>query len=81
MFKMNIRNFFHEYVHVRLVQFYEILVYFFDLSSVARKTGLIRYFMGHHLPKFAHKHDIITFGGVGRVSSWNRDGNANWQVL
>lgn len=50
------------------------------IKSVARKTGLIRYFMGHHLPKFAHKHDIITFGGVGRVSSWNRDGNANWQI-
>ena len=36
--------------------------------------------MGHHLPKFSHKYDIITFGGVGRVSSWDREGNANWQV-
>ncbi|XP_061189984.1 uncharacterized protein LOC133197792 isoform X2 [Saccostrea echinata] len=50
------------------------------IKSVARKTGLIRYLMGHHLPKFSHKYDIITFGGVGRVSSWDREGNANWQV-
>lgn len=76
MFKMNITNFF--FMNMKK---FDVHVYFFDLSSVARKTGLIRYFMGHHLPKFAHKHDIITFGGVGRVSSWNRDGNANWQVL
>ncbi|XP_062582236.1 uncharacterized protein LOC134244004 isoform X2 [Saccostrea cucullata] len=49
-------------------------------KSVARKTGLLRYLMGHHLPKFSHKYDIITFGGVGRVSSWDREGNVNWQV-
>lgn len=65
-------------LYVRLVYFYEILVYLFDFFSVVRKIGLIRYFMGYYFFKFVYKYDIIIFGGVGRVSFWNRDGNVNW---
>ncbi|KAK3086371.1 hypothetical protein FSP39_017480 [Pinctada imbricata] len=51
------------------------------IRSVAKKSGFFRYLLGHHLPTVSQKYDIITFASVGRISSWDKEGNANWQTL
>ncbi|XP_005100799.1 uncharacterized protein LOC101859492 [Aplysia californica] len=50
------------------------------IKSVARKTGLLRHFLGHNLFQ-DNSYDVIVFGGLGRVSSVGIDGNIHWQTL
>ncbi|KAJ8302911.1 hypothetical protein KUTeg_019307, partial [Tegillarca granosa] len=39
------------------------------IKSVARKSGFFRYLLGHHLPTKTTQYDIITLGGMGKVST------------
>ena len=50
------------------------------IKSISRKTGILRYLLGHHLPTDKHPYDIITMGSYGRISSYDKEGNINWQV-
>lgn len=50
------------------------------IKSLARKTGVLRHFLGHNLFE-DNSYDIITFGGLGRVSSIGLDGTIHWQTL
>lgn len=53
--------------------------FFFSILSMARKTGVLRHFLGHNLFE-ENTYDIITYGGLGRVSSLGLDGTIHWQV-
>ena len=48
-------------------------------GSVARKSGVLRHFLGHNLFE-DHTYDVITYGSLGRVSSIALDGTIHWQV-
>ncbi|KAH9509481.1 hypothetical protein Btru_045998 [Bulinus truncatus] len=50
------------------------------IKSLARKTGVLRHFLGHNLFE-DNSYDIIIFGGLGRVSSLGLDGTVHWQTL
>ncbi|XP_063439714.1 uncharacterized protein LOC134721003 isoform X1 [Mytilus trossulus] len=50
------------------------------IKSISRKTGILRHLLGHHLPTSKQPYDIITMGSYGRVSSYDKEGNVNWQV-
>ncbi|GFN86010.1 fggap repeat domain containing protein [Plakobranchus ocellatus] len=50
------------------------------IKSVARKSGVLRHFLGHNLFE-DNTYDIITYGGLGRVSSIGLDGTIHWQTL
>lgn len=50
------------------------------IKKISRKTGIFRYLLGHHLPTDNQPYDIITMGSYGRVSSYDKEGNINWQV-
>ncbi|CAG5124890.1 unnamed protein product [Candidula unifasciata] len=49
------------------------------IKSVARKSGVLHHFLGHRLFE-ENTYDIITFGGLGRVSSIGIDGTIHWQT-
>ena len=55
-------------------------IYIHLFFSISRKTGILRYLLGHHLPTDKHPYDIITMGSYGRISSYDKEGNINWQV-
>ncbi|XP_021352758.1 uncharacterized protein LOC110449917 isoform X1 [Mizuhopecten yessoensis] len=50
------------------------------IDSIAKKAGIFRFLLGHHLPTGKKEYDIITTGGMARVSSFDKEGNVNWQV-
>ena len=50
------------------------------IIRLSKKTGVMRYLLGHHLPTENTPYDIITMGSYGRVSSYDKEGNVNWQV-
>lgn len=53
-----------------------IVIYF----SLAKKSGVFRHLLGKHLIS-EDEYDIITFGAVGRISSFDLWGNIHWQVI
>lgn len=50
------------------------------VRSVARKSGVIRHLLGHHLRKDVYQYDLIALGSMGRVSSVDKNGDFNWQT-
>ncbi|KAI8746478.1 uncharacterized protein LOC106073737 [Biomphalaria glabrata] len=50
------------------------------IKSLARKSGVLRHFLGHNLFE-DNSYDIIIFGGQGRVSSIGLDGTIHWQTM
>ncbi|KAL5021730.1 hypothetical protein ScPMuIL_000885 [Solemya velum] len=50
------------------------------IKSIAKKTGMLRFLLGHHLSELKN-YDIVTFGGYGRVTSLDKEGEINWQVV
>lgn len=50
------------------------------MKSIARKSGVIRHLLGHHLRKDIDQYDLIALGSMGRVSSVDKNGDFNWQT-
>ncbi|KAH3774066.1 uncharacterized protein LOC127845785 [Dreissena polymorpha] len=50
------------------------------IKSVARKSGIIRHLLGHHLRNETDAYDLIAIGSLGRVSSVDKNGDFNWQT-
>ncbi|KAK3589323.1 hypothetical protein CHS0354_026981 [Potamilus streckersoni] len=50
------------------------------IKSIAKKSGIVRHLLGHHLTQEETTYDFIVAGSMGRVSSFDKDGNINWQV-
>ena len=46
---------------------------------MAKKGGVIRHLLGHHLTN-EEEYDLIAFGSLGRMSSFDLVGNIHWQV-
>lgn len=62
-----------------LMSYHMVIGCVFLYPSKARKTGILRHFLGHNL--FGEEtYDIINFGGMGRVTSFGMDGSIHWQV-
>ncbi|XP_076449681.1 uncharacterized protein LOC143286041 [Babylonia areolata] len=49
------------------------------IRSVAKKGGILRHLLGHHLTK-KEDYDLIAFSALGRMSSFDLYGNIHWQV-
>ncbi|PVD21232.1 hypothetical protein C0Q70_19403 [Pomacea canaliculata] len=49
------------------------------IKSLAKKSGVFRHLLGKHLIS-EDEYDIITFGAVGRISSFDLWGNIHWQT-
>ncbi|KAK7498067.1 hypothetical protein BaRGS_00010655 [Batillaria attramentaria] len=49
------------------------------IKSVAKKSGVFRHLLGQHLTS-EQEYDLISFGAVGRMSSFDLTGNIHWQV-
>ena len=48
--------------------------------SMARKSGVVRHLLGHHLRKETDQYDTIAFGSMGKITSLDKNGDFNWQV-
>lgn len=49
------------------------------VKSLAKKRGLFRHLLGHHLT-YDEGYDLLSFGAVGRISSHDLSGNVHWQI-
>ncbi|KAL8574521.1 hypothetical protein ACOMHN_005898 [Nucella lapillus] len=49
------------------------------IRGVAKKGGILRHLLGHHLTE-KEDYDLIAFGALGRLSSFDLAGNIHWQV-
>ena len=47
---------------------------------MARKSGVVRHLLGHHLRKETDQYDTIAFGSMGKITSLDKNGDFNWQV-
>ena len=54
--------------------------FFVMCCSIARKTGVIRHLLGHHLRKETDQYDFIALGSLGKMTSVDKNGDFNWQV-
>ncbi|XP_045193457.2 uncharacterized protein LOC123549425 [Mercenaria mercenaria] len=50
------------------------------MKSVARKSGVVRHLLGHHLRKVDDQYDLIALGSMGRITSVDKNGDLNWQT-
>nr|KAG5707471.1 hypothetical protein BaRGS_011975 [Batillaria attramentaria] len=50
------------------------------IKSVAKKSGVFRHLLGQHLTS-EQEYDLISFGAVGRMSSFDLTGNIHWQEI
>lgn len=50
------------------------------MKSVARKSGVVRHLLGHHLRKMEDQYDLIAIGSMGRITSVDKNGDFNWQA-
>ncbi|XP_052819097.1 uncharacterized protein LOC128244968 [Mya arenaria] len=50
------------------------------IKSVARKSGVVRHLLGHHLRKEMDTYDLIALGSMGRITSVDKNGDFNWQT-
>lgn len=50
------------------------------IKSVARKSGVLRHFLGHNLFEDT-TYDIIVYSSLGRISSFAFDGTIHWQTI